>query len=233
MAIQIRGSRILRQRVVAAFGELCPCFVYTVAGDGRVAARARAPRDDFCDCYCRHRAGCNLLSDLIADPNTVVIRTTGRGSRYDTNTRELRWNGTARTRVPTTAGRRGTPPSLVLGHELVHAQHHNSGTLANGTTGGLSNEEINTVRGENQLRAEREPPEPQRLGHSGLQVPNPGLPDLDATDRQGCGCGFFARILRAVRRIVRRLFLALRRAFGGGRRDEREEERDEREEERE
>jgi hypothetical protein len=35
----------------------------------------------------------------------------------------------------------------VPGHELVHAQHHNGGTLANGTTGGLSYEGINTVRG--------------------------------------------------------------------------------------
>lgn len=123
-------------------------------------------------------------------------------------------------------GTRATPASLVLGHELIHAQHQNAGTLADGMTDGQSNEEINASRGENQLRAERRPPVPARSHHGGLPVPNPQQPDLDARDRQDCGCGFIARLLRAIRRFLAELFSFIRRLFGLRAGEEREERRE-------
>lgn len=223
MAIRIDGTPRFRERVIAALGEICPCFEYTLAADGGVTARPRLPRDLFCDCYCDRRAGCNLLDDLINDRNSVTISSTQSGSRYDTNTRDLRWNPNNRPQVRTVQGRRATPASLVLGHELVHAQHHNAGTLADGETNGQSNEEINASRGENQLRAERRPPVPPRTHHGGLPVPNPQQPDLDDRDRQNCGCGLIDRILRAIRRFFARLFKLFRNLFGRREREEREE----------
>lgn len=184
MALRIRGSRRFRQKVLAALGELCPCNQYVVNDDGVVSA-IPLNREAFCECYCLRRAGCNLLSDLIADDKRITIRR-GR-NKYRLRGRQVRWSPSGRPRVRTAQGRRRTPAAKTLGHELIHALHHARGDLdTTSRTNGVLDEEIDTVRGENQLRAEQG--EPQRTHYGRRRVPDPGRQNLDASDREGCGC---------------------------------------------
>ncbi|WP_299041321.1 M91 family zinc metallopeptidase [uncultured Tateyamaria sp.] len=188
MTLRIRGTARFRASTLQALQTICPCFLYSLSDDGEVLLQSPQDHASFCRCYCAHLAGCNLMADLTSDANTVTIQR-GRRGLYDPRRRRVRWNPRAQPRTRTTNGRQRTPPDIVLGHELIHAHHHNSGTLAQGRTNGILNEEINTVRGENQLRADKTPPVPQRTHYGRRRVPNPGTHDLDTTDRYDCNCG--------------------------------------------
>lgn len=146
--------------------------------------------DTFCKCYCAHLAGCSLMADLNGSRNTVTIKRTRNRARYIPEPRQVRWDDPKDT---PNAGigkskKAATPPEIVLGHELIHAHHNNEGTLAEGETKGIQNEEINTVRGENQLRSARRTPSPERKTYGGQPVPSPGTPNLDTADRHDCKC---------------------------------------------
>ena len=189
MTLKVDGDAQFRAATLRALQSICPCFFYELADDGEVLLQSPQDHDAFCKCYCVHLAGCNLMADLTSSRNTVTIKPTRRGGRYIPGLRRVRWNPTATPNVGIGKGKKAaTPPEIVLGHELIHAHHHNEGTLAKGWTKGILNEEINTVRGENQLRAERQPPAPERKTYGPRPVPSPGTPNLDTTDRYGCKC---------------------------------------------
>lgn len=130
------------------------------------------------------------MADLNGSRNTVTIKRIRNRARYIPEPRRVRWDDPKDT--PNAGIGKGkkavTPPEIMLGHELIHAHHHNEGTLAEGMTKGIQNEEINTVRGENQLRVERRPPSPERKTYGRRPVPSPGTPNLDTADRYDCKC---------------------------------------------
>ena len=130
------------------------------------------------------------MADLTGSRNTAKIKRTSWKARYIPKKRRVLWNPKATPNVG--IGKRkkaATPPEIVLGHELIHAHHHNKeGTISKGKTKGILDEEINTVRGENQLRAERRPPLPERKTYEGRRVPLPGTPNLGTADRYDCEC---------------------------------------------
>lgn len=208
-------SRRFRRQVASALREICPCFTFNVAANGIVTARQIRGRDEFCKCYCAHRAGCNLISDLINHAQRVTIRRTGRGNSHNPRRRRVRWNPIRRRGGRNARGDRRRPPSVGLAHELIHAHHTINGNRGQGRTNGIPNEEINTSRGENQIR--REMGEPQRTHYGRRRIPNPGQGNIDASDRHRCGCGLFARIVRGIKLFFKRIF-----SFFGGRKEEKE-----------
>jgi RHS repeat-associated protein len=196
--------------------EICPCFdidIERATGLVRAArpgpgpassscqkllreAKGRKPLkpgESFADCYCRHRAGCNLLLDLTGGSAETVIETTGaedeeRGNQHDSG--RVKYN-------PDKSRSEGEyrPPSVGLAHELIHAHHYHTGTRHPDKTP----REHRTVRAENQIRAEmrgdaiKGGPRYKRLAprttYNGIAVGNPEAGDLDVTDRFGC-CDF-------------------------------------------
>lgn len=191
MTLIVDGNRQFRAATLRALQSICPCFIYELADNGEVLLQSSQNHDKFCKCYCVHLAGCNLMTDLTGSRNTVKIKRTTRGAKYKyrRKRRRVSWNPNATPNAGIGKGKKAaTPPEIVLGHELIHAHHHNEGTLSKGRTNDIPNEEINTVRGENQLRAEHRPPLPERKTYGRRRVPSPGTPDLDTTDRYDCKC---------------------------------------------
>lgn len=116
---------------------------------------------DFCDCYKLYPAGCNLIWSLAHHPKNKTTKiwkgktadNPGQSGRKGENIHRhgnVSWNPKDSKSDPSTTGQVRRPPSIGLGHELGHALHEASGTKGSGPP-----EEVQTSKGENQLRAER------------------------------------------------------------------------------
>jgi hypothetical protein len=183
-----------RGQVIAALSELCPCHTIFVDAGGTIqAVPFKGTHDQFCRCYCSHRASCNLIADLVSSVNVYSILPAGGGNSYTQGNRTVNWNPNRRQGGRNTRGDTNRPTSIGLGHELIHAVHHDKGRL--GPT--RRQEEHNTVRGENQLRDEMGEPDRTHYGPGG--VPNRNQQDIDERERYSCCCNLLCRIWRAVK----------------------------------
>ena len=129
-------------------------------------------KDDFCDCYQRHRAGCNLVWSLATastpttfwrsradDPQRDAAGGDAGGNRH--NHGHIGWNP-GQPRGGKTENERTSyrPTSVGLAHEMAHAYHSAGlgGTSnpheTNRTQAGRLEEEFSAVRAENQIRRE-------------------------------------------------------------------------------
>ncbi len=117
---------------------------------------------DFCDCYKLYPAGCNLIWSLAHNKKNKQTKlwkgrtsdNPGQSGRKGENLHRkgnVSWNPNDTKTDPSTTGEVKRPPSIGLGHELGHALHQASGTKRSGPP-----EEVQTSKGENQLRAERQ-----------------------------------------------------------------------------
>lgn len=128
-----------------------------------------------CACYCDHRAGCNLMTDLVKDARTIPIYRSAYSSGYEAG--EVWWLPIDEVGFSDEDVCGGTTllASIVLAHELVHAK------FDVGSSG-----EDTVVRGENQLRLER--CLPMRKEYRNESVPDFRVGVLDASNRPEYGC---------------------------------------------
>jgi hypothetical protein len=125
-----------------------------------------------CSCYCDHRAGCNLLADLVKDVRAIPIYRSADSSGYLMG--EVWW-------FPKdedfgdddVCGGTKILASIMLAHELVHARLDSS-------------DEDKAVRGENQIRMER--CLPMRMEYVNGTVADFRVGVLDASNRPEYGC---------------------------------------------
>ena len=170
------------EAVRAALSKICPCYMISLGTDGAVLLQSPVDdREAFCECYCEHLAGCNLVESLSSNPAETKIRRSRTGNRHIRL--KVKWNPTLDRGGKNAEGSKRRPPSVGLAHELIHALHTINGTR--GTT--KDAEEAQTARDENQIRDELD--EPQRTHRGRRRVINPGGGTLDTTDRADCGCG--------------------------------------------
>jgi hypothetical protein len=190
--LRVRGDRDFKRRLVDALLIICPCYNPTVNDDNTIGFTPLTGSDNqgndlFCPCYCDHRAGCNLLLDLVTENQETTIKS-GHANEYDPDDHEVTWNRRATPEVPIEDGAGDeqdaeTPTAITLGHELIHAVHDAKGTRSDNEF----EEESNTVRGENELRDETGGPR-WRTRHRGRRVPNHRGGDLDKSIRANCEC---------------------------------------------
>ena len=180
MALIVAGSNEFREKVRKAVASICPCYSkisFTAAG----LMQFERPNNHnaFCQCYCKHRAGCNLIDRLSNNFSTTIGETSADGSSEGAG--NVDWDPNQKTVVGMPAGKAGTPPFIVLAHELVHAlrDHLNQ-----------PNTEQGTVRDENQVREETlGGADNIRTTYGGEPIANPRAGALDTTDQQDCACG--------------------------------------------
>jgi hypothetical protein len=175
MSVIVNLPPEFRRAVLAALAEICPCHDYSVSAVGVLSITPKRPQKRFCRCYCQHKAGCNLIADLVNHPtNWLVIAQTAQGNSYAGGM--VFWNPSSNTGGPNARGDNVRPPSVGLAHELVHALDRMTGD---------THTEVETSQAENQIR--REQCEPRRTHYNGARVPNGGG-HLDAGDRHRCRC---------------------------------------------
>lgn len=218
-SIVVDGRNTFKKKVEKALCEICPCFDIDIekglvraapptAGSKTSSCKKRLRnqpgrkreyrpgRESFYDCYCRHRAGCNLLLDLVKPEfgETTILevksRDQKRGNRHNANTGTVKYN-------PKRGESEGEdrPPSIGLAHELIHAHHYHTRRRTGDPYPGRTREEHRTVRAENQIRREmrgdfeegssRYRDLPMRTTYKGGRVENPEAGDLDVTNRFG------------------------------------------------
>lgn len=200
--IFIEGSKLFADEVADALKEICPCYEAEAVKAGRRSGKKfykiKISRpddaDEFCECYCKHRAGCNLIKSLATTDgwNTWIRKVKGEGSKH--NQGRIGWNPNRKWRRRPNGTKERRPPSVALAHELVHAHSFHSGNRARGLDEdtGIENEEINATRGENQIREEMMGDNPRvahpRTDYDGKDIPNPTQKFLDDSDRENCDC---------------------------------------------
>lgn len=120
---------------------------------------------DFCDCYKRYRASCNLLWKVATAPNgPPVIWKRGLGETSAATPGHVGWNSadgdSGRSQIPSRTDRpsdRTTtkrPPSIGLAHEFAHAYNASYNRLGSTNPADDNFEEFQATRMENQVRAE-------------------------------------------------------------------------------
>ena len=172
MSLTVEVTAEFTKLVQAALSEMCGCqsvAVDTVTGKVTVGPMT-------CSCYCDHKAGCNLLADLVNDPRTIAIKLSEYSSGYDAGvvwwyTRDVDFGDLD------VCGDTLELASIQLAHELVHARLD-------------STNEDDAVRGENQVRLER--CLPMRTEYVNETVADFRVGVLDASNRAvyKCKCGF-------------------------------------------
>ena len=207
--IVVEGDEAFRQDVAVSLAEICPCCRHVVQTDGSVAVSHDPGGTVNRRCYCEHRAGCNLVSDLAAHAETTTIRETGQGNAYCSRTNTVSFNPDSREGGLNTHGDRLRPRSIGLAHALVHAlnDHDRPCQMTR------HQHEQSAQRGENQIRSEMHQPHrvcepPQRCEpHSRCE----SLRGIDTADRYDCSCGSLWRLgIGSPRRVLRRLKLGVR-----------------------
>lgn len=183
LIVKVTPDGAFAMQVQTALMEMCGCqsvVVDPITGQVTIGVMS-------CTCYCDHRAGCNLLTDLVNDARTIPIYLSEVGSGWKNGAvwwypREEDFND------PDVCGGTKIPASILLAHELVHARLD-------------SNNEDDAVRGENQIRLERCMPMRMEYGHV---VPDFRVGILDASNRPeyGCNCRFWrGGFLATARRV--------------------------------
>jgi hypothetical protein len=179
--IVIEGDNDFKRAVLDALMQISPCYIYTLV-QCRVQLQSPADFDAFCRCYCQHLAGTNLICDLGLSTRTTTIKKTKGGNSHQNGC--VKWNPDRRQGGRNADGNRDRPPKIGLAHELIHAKHTHCGTRGAGSQGGISNEEINTCRGENQIRGECG--QPKRTHYGDNEIPNNCDENLDDSNRTDC-----------------------------------------------
>jgi hypothetical protein len=182
--IVVNGSRAFKRSVLAALQAISPCYIIEIGNDCRVTLTSPADFEAFCECYCQHMAGTNLIEDLALGDGTTAIEETAGGNRHNRGT--VSWNPDSTQGGLNADGNRNRPPKIGLAHEMIHAKHTHCGTRGAGEMGGISNEEINTSRGENQIRGECG--QPKRTHYGANEIPNNCDENLDDSNRFDCRC---------------------------------------------
>ncbi len=171
--------------------------------------------------YCDHRAGCNLLIELLRRPidaNEILPNTLIKQNDVNqftpTSPMKVEWKPPYYIRCsglewpwedcrpPECVGcyKGPQPLAAILAHELIHAWHHQIGEYCySGIKGWEAPEEICTVQAENQIRWEMA--EPARCSYAGhcivFPIPGPDLtwqvPEADCT--KGANSGKYDCIL--------------------------------------
>jgi hypothetical protein len=159
-------------------------------------------RDNFCDCYSKHRAGCNLLWRIAMSGQPVTIWEVETDDDDTSRQGNVHRQGHVGFNLGSNKGgeRGGTstrrPRSVGLAHELAHASHFIGGS----PPPNRMDREFNASRAENQVRKElREAEEAKRnpneelirqLGtrteYDGQRIPNPEGVDIPLTDLFEC-----------------------------------------------
>jgi hypothetical protein len=168
MTLTVEVTAEFTKLVQAALAEMCGCQSVAVdPGTGRVIVGPMT-----CSCYCDHKAGCNLLSDLMTDPREIPIQFSEYSSGYDAG---VVWWYTRNVDFGDLDVCGGTLElaSIQLAHELVHARLD-------------STNEDDAVRGENQVRMER--CLPMRMEYINETVADFRVGVLDASNRPEYGC---------------------------------------------
>ncbi len=180
----LRGNEAFKEEALGALMAISPCYLYELV-DCQVLLQTPIDTVQFCECYCDHLAGTNLICDLALSTQLTTIRRTFGGNSHRAGS--VRFNPKRMRGGEDCDGNRERPPKIGLAHELIHAKHWHCGTHAGAAvTGGIRDEEINTVRGENQIRAECG--QVQRKKYGDRNVPMPGMENIDGSDRIGCNC---------------------------------------------
>ena len=126
--------------------------------------------DDFCDCYKKHRAGCNLIWELATGNRDVVIWETdlGVGNRHrPPGDDKSKPSNIGYNRNPNRKSGKSVPPksfqakaerqrptSIGLAHELSHAYLHMKGKPGSKNRNSDDYSEFQATRAENQIRQE-------------------------------------------------------------------------------
>jgi len=173
---------------LAALQAISPCWIYTITPQGQVQIQSPADFEEFCRCFKQHKAGTNLIADLALLPGKTKIEPSGDGNSYDPEDNVAGFDSDSMQGGVNADGNRDRPPAVGLAHELIHALHDRNGTidLDGSRTDGILDEEITTVRGENQIRGELG--EPMRTQYGGNDVPNHTDDSLDESNRYDCPC---------------------------------------------
>jgi len=206
--LSVYGDNSFQDVAVKALNTICPCSMFALAGglsiegDQEVLIVRNSTRD--CACYCKHRAGCNLVQRLIDNSQPTVIHESEGGNDYMPDKDEVWWNPTGPP-LPAAwyegAGGGGAAETAMrLAHELVHALRDGNGTYVDDDG---DKEECAAVRGANQIRKEQGLP--LRKMYSENQAVDGydlGIKDLLPWDLQGCSCGCKDMMVTFVRSLV-------------------------------
>ena len=188
LTVEVTSDGSFANLVQNALRQMCGCQSVVVdAMSGKVSTGPMS-----CGCYCDHRAGCNLLTDLVNDPRAITIWFSASSSGYDNN--EVWWyTHDVDFGDSDVCGGTIISASILLAHELVHA-------LLDSYT------EDEAVRGENQIRMER--CMAMRKEYAGYAVADFRVGVLDASNRPAyaCKCSVFrGGICAFIKRLLCRL----------------------------
>ena len=175
LTVEVTPDGTFTTLVQDALRMICPCQSVAVnPATGAVSISAMA-----CLCYCDHRAGCNMLADLVNDSRPILIEYSSGSSGYKDN--EVWW---ATHDVDfgdrDVCGNTLIPAWLQLAHELVHARLNST-----------INNEDEAVRGENQVRLERCIPMREQYKNETVPEFREGVLDDSNRPEYGCDCSFF------------------------------------------
>lgn len=178
--IVVKGgaSEDFRDDFTDALKELCPCFDWFFQNDQifRDWPDDRK-RSELCDCVEEYDVGCNLVDELMVHDDTLRVVNTGNGNSADPSPSDgpppdidVKWNPDDKKGGKHSGGNRNRPPSVGLAHELIHALHELDDELPRTGSGSIdkSQEEVNTTRGENQIRQEQD--EPSRVSYGSTNI---------------------------------------------------------------
>lgn len=174
--IEVSGSNSFKMKAAQAANTLCPCFAWTVeSGELKVDSIpfGEDEKEELCDCFRNHTVGCNLLDDLVRSDSTVMVSKTTDGNSQDGDPGiTVDWNPDDSVEVETSDGKHHDKPPINLGHELIHAHHEANGNDRTdaGVPGGLSDEEVESTKGENQIRDELGLPDRTEYGSNAVDT---------------------------------------------------------------
>ena len=188
------------KQVLGYLKNICPCFKYEsgsykkleIGGEKKKYSKLTTYKNinnkEFCECYCDHRAGCNLIFKLINQDGKIAILKNselGEGSKYKPNKKTILINKWKRRYIDTNKGKKRGKPYMKFAHELIHTLDDLEGKLD--LSDGKLQEEDNAVRGANQIRKELGF-NYHRTTHGDRNVPQPTKKYLDVGDKFGCKC---------------------------------------------
>ena len=170
--------------VLDALSRIAPGYRFWADGKGKVSCSPV-----FCPLYNRHRAGCNLVAEVLSSSEEIrVLASNNRnGSSFKGQGAEAGtiywWPGTYNGIDTNECGTGDAPGSVVLAHELIHGLYY-----LNGRTFSLSSEEEEAAcLAENQIRAEVCEPRRISYGSGSNSLAISGRGGLSRKDKEGCG----------------------------------------------
>ena len=81
--------------VLTALRHICPCLRYNMSDDGEISLQTPILPDgttdpEFCECYCKHKTGCNLILNLSLNSRTTTIKPSYSTNRHRKG--KVKWN---------------------------------------------------------------------------------------------------------------------------------------------